>query len=316
MATVTASLSLIQEANVIKTYGNWVITISASSSTIAARGGTSTITVSARRTLTYTSGAVGNETGTPTLSFAGTNGYAGFTFANGVVTAENRETTVGAIRSCVVRAKIGADKKDITINQSENAIINTTNSIQLVADTGTSIETVVPASGGAINVSAVGTTTYTYSSDSTSSEQFTPTLSLSGDSTSGFALTGTVITVSDRQNIEGNIRTTTLTGTGNGSTGTLMLYQAANVKTLASIDVTAPAWTGTAAGETVPLIVMASYTYSSGGTSTADVSATATFETGSVGFSVSNDDNTVTSNSRGTTEGAAREGWIKATYTE
>ncbi|MFT0294584.1 hypothetical protein ACMSE3_27025, partial [Bacteroides thetaiotaomicron] len=54
------------------TYGSWVVSVSASPTTIAASGGTSTISASAVRDV-FTNGVkTGTDTGTPTLSASGT----------------------------------------------------------------------------------------------------------------------------------------------------------------------------------------------------------------------------------------------------
>lgn len=108
-----------QEANKIESYnyGSWNIAISANPTTIAASGGTSTITASCIRTKTpvYTSGSTGTattESATPILAISG----AGFTLSGTTVTASKNNV---AARTAIVTASYsGATSKSVTITQS------------------------------------------------------------------------------------------------------------------------------------------------------------------------------------------------------
>lgn len=108
-----------QEANKIESYnyGSWTIAVSANPTTIAASGGTSTITTSCTRTKTpvYTSGSTGTattESATPTLAISGT----GFTLSGTTVTASKNNV---AARTAIVTASYsGATSKSVTITQS------------------------------------------------------------------------------------------------------------------------------------------------------------------------------------------------------
>lgn len=108
-----------QEANQIESYnyGSWNIAISANPTTIAASGGTSTITANCTRTKTpvYTSGSTGTattESATPTLAISGT----GFTLSGTTVTASKNNV---AARTAIVTASYsGATSKSVTITQS------------------------------------------------------------------------------------------------------------------------------------------------------------------------------------------------------
>lgn len=97
-------------------YGSWNISISANPTTIAASGGTSTITASCSRSKTpvYTSGSTGtatSESATPMLAISGD----GFTLANHIVTASKNN---GGVRSCTVTAsREGAVSQTVTITQ-------------------------------------------------------------------------------------------------------------------------------------------------------------------------------------------------------
>lgn len=108
-----------QAANAIESYiyGSWNIAISANPTTIAASGGTSTITASCTKTKTpvYTSGSTGTATtksATPTLAISGT----GFTLSGTTVTASKNNVTA---RTAIVTALyFGATSKSVTITQS------------------------------------------------------------------------------------------------------------------------------------------------------------------------------------------------------
>ena len=114
-----ATMYIYQEANKIESYnyGSWNIVISANPTTIAASGGTSTITASCTRTKTpvYTSGSTGiatTESATPTLAISGT----GFTLSGTTVTAS--KNNVAARTATVTASYSGATSKSVTITQS------------------------------------------------------------------------------------------------------------------------------------------------------------------------------------------------------
>lgn len=117
--SASGTMYIYQAANSIDSYnyGSWNITISANPTTIAASGGTSTITASCTRTKTpvYTSGSTGTattESATPTLAISGT----GFTLSGTTVTASKNNV---AVRTAIVTASYsGATSKSVTITQS------------------------------------------------------------------------------------------------------------------------------------------------------------------------------------------------------
>lgn len=117
--SASGTMYIYQAANAIDSYnyGSWNIAISANPTTIAASGGTSTITVSCTRTKTpvYTSGSTGTattESATPTLAISGT----GFTLSGTTVTASKNNV---AARTAIVTASYsGATSKSVTITQS------------------------------------------------------------------------------------------------------------------------------------------------------------------------------------------------------
>lgn len=117
--SASGTMYIYQAANAINSYnyGSWNIAISANPTTIAASGGTSTITASCTRTKTpvYTSGSTGTattESATPTLAISG----AGFTLSGTTVTASKNNV---AARTAIVTASYsGATSKSVTITQS------------------------------------------------------------------------------------------------------------------------------------------------------------------------------------------------------
>lgn len=117
--SASGTMYIYQAANSIDSYnyGSWNIAISANPTTIAASGGTSTITASCTRTKTpvYTSGSTGTattESATPTLAISGT----GFTLSGTTVTASKNNV---AARTAIVTASYSrATSKSVTITQS------------------------------------------------------------------------------------------------------------------------------------------------------------------------------------------------------
>lgn len=110
-----------QEANQIESYnyGSWNIAISANPTTIAASGGTSTITASCTRTKTpvYTSGSTGTattESVTPTLAL--TTNPGGFTLSDNKLTAANNP--IGAKTATVTASYSGATSKSVSVTQA------------------------------------------------------------------------------------------------------------------------------------------------------------------------------------------------------
>lgn len=110
-----------QEANKIESYnyGSWNIAISANPTTIAASGGTSTITSSCTRSKTpiYTSGSTGTattESATPTLAL--TTNPGGFTLSGNKLTAANNP--IGAKTATVTASYSGATSKSVNVTQA------------------------------------------------------------------------------------------------------------------------------------------------------------------------------------------------------
>jgi len=117
--SASGTMYIYQAANSIDSYnyGSWNIAISANPTTIAASGGTSTITASCTRIKTpvYTSGSTGTattESATPMLAISGT----GFTLSGTTVTAS--KNNVAARTATVTASYSGATSKSVTITQS------------------------------------------------------------------------------------------------------------------------------------------------------------------------------------------------------
>lgn len=117
--SASGTMYIYQEANKIESYnyGSWNIGITANPTTIAASGGTSTITRNCTRTKTavYTSGSKGSattESATPSLSISGN----GFTLSGTTVTAS--KNNVGQRTAVVTASYSGATSKSVTITQS------------------------------------------------------------------------------------------------------------------------------------------------------------------------------------------------------
>lgn len=119
--SASGTIYIYQAANKIDSYNysSWNIAISANPTTIAASGGTSTITSSCTRSKTpiYTSGSTGTattESATPTLAL--TTNPGGFTLSGNKLTAANNP--IGAKTATVTASYSGATSKSVTITQS------------------------------------------------------------------------------------------------------------------------------------------------------------------------------------------------------
>lgn len=115
-----ANADIYQAANSIDSYnyGSWNIAISANPITIAASGGTSTITASCSRSKTpvYTSGSTGtatSESATPTLAL--TTNPGGFTLSGNKLIAANNP--IGAKTATVTASYSGATSKSVSVTQ-------------------------------------------------------------------------------------------------------------------------------------------------------------------------------------------------------
>jgi hypothetical protein len=188
-ATLTASyvglsktVTITQQAGakVYSAWSAWAVSISASTQTIGASGGSSTITTNASRSRTWTWNGVGTthtdtETAIPTLS----GSASGFTLSGKTVTASNNTTTNS--RSITITATSNSVSKSITITQSAGSKVYGNWSawtVNISAD-----KTSIGATGGTatISTSASRTRSYTWNgvagSGGTETGNGSPTLS-------------------------------------------------------------------------------------------------------------------------------------------
>lgn len=197
---LSKTITITQSAGskVYSAWSAWAVSISASTQTIGASGGTLTITTSASRSRTWTWNGVGTthtdtETGTPTLSGTAT----GFTLSGTTVTASNNESTNS--RSINITATHSGVTKSITISQSAGSKVYGSWSKWTINKSSSG--TTIAASGGSGTVSAptaIRTRSYTWNGTGTSyTEQGTGTPTLTKQRGDGsFSVSGTTATVS------------------------------------------------------------------------------------------------------------------------
>lgn len=167
-ATLTASyvglsktVTITQQAGakVYSAWSAWAVSISASTQTIGASGGSSTITTNASRSRTWTWNGVGTthtdtETATPTLSKVSGAG----SFASNKVSYDNNTST--SARSTVIRATIDSVTKDTTVTQ--NAGAKTYSSWEAWSISLSANVTTIAAAGGNATLSTSATRSRTW----------------------------------------------------------------------------------------------------------------------------------------------------------
>jgi hypothetical protein len=302
---------------------------------IPASGGTATVVGNGKGVLTFSSGSVVTETtwsgqskygGTLSAgrTFSMTNGN-GFTIntTNGSVTAANRGTTVGAVRTSNVitseltltfthPASMGSTKvKDSirgtqTVSQQANQITaygNPTGGSLTVND--------IPASGGTISSGTIGgtvsqTRTYTSGSNDTYS-QATPTNGTYSAGISGSNL-GTTVTSRTAKG------TLTYSYTLNGKSGSISatVYQQANTWKDNRMTLSASSTSIGAGGGTVTLHTVVYRMYTSGTEGLSGNDLVTSWSGSATGFTLSGF--SLTAANRGTTVGNARSITLTATY--
>lgn len=236
-ATLTASyvglsktVTITQQAGakVYSAWSTWAVSISASTQTIVASGGSSTITTNASRSRTWTWNGVGTthtdtETATPTLS----GSAGGFTLSGKTVTASNNTTTNS--RSITITATSNSVSKSITITQSAGAKVYSNWSswtVNISAD-----KTSIGATGGTatISTSASRTRSYTWNgvagSGGTETGNGSPTLSKVSGSGSW---TSPKVTYGNNTSTSG--KSTVIRATIDSTTKDITISQSAGVK--------------------------------------------------------------------------------------
>ena len=137
----SATCTVTQSAGEI-TYGAWKVTITANPTTIAAAGGTSTLTYSAVRDVLTNGVVTSTEKATPTISGSGT----GFTRSGATVTAANN--TSASSRSVTYTATHGGKSATCTVTQSAGSMTTEYGSWTTSSLTVSASPNPVAASGG------------------------------------------------------------------------------------------------------------------------------------------------------------------------
>ena len=300
------SCTVTQSAGEI-TYGAWTVTISANPTTIAAVGGTSTLTYSAVRNVLTNGTVTGTEKATPTISGSAT----GFTRSGATVTAANNTTT--SSRSVTYTATHEGKSATCTITQYAGSKQYASWSDWTV--TVSANPTTIARTGGTSTITASATRTRTWTwngvsgSGGTESEKGTPALSASG---TGFTLSGTTLTASN--NTTTSSRSCTVTATHGGKTATCTVTQSAGEITYGAwkVTITANPTTIAAAGGTSTLTYSAVRDVLTNGTVTNTEKATPTVSGSATGFTRSGATvtaaNNTTTSSRSVTYTATHEG--------
>ena len=300
------SCTVTQSAGEI-TYGAWTVTISANPTTIAAVGGTSTLTYSAVRNVLTNGTVTGTEKATPTISGSAT----GFTRSGATVTAANNTTT--SSRSVTYTATHEGKSATCTVTQSAGSKQYASWSDWTV--TVSANPTTIARTGGTSTITASATRTRTWTwngvsgSGGTESEKGTPALSASGI---GFSLSGTTLTAGN--NTTTSSRSCTVTATHGGKTATCTVTQSAGEITYGAwkVTITANPTTIAAAGGTSTLTYSAVRDVLTNGTVTNTEKATPTVSGSATGFTRSGATvtaaNNTTTSSRSVTYTATHEG--------
>ena len=272
------SCTVTQSAGEI-TYGAWTVTISANPTTIAAVGGTSTLTYSAVRNVLTNGTVTGTEKATPTISGSAT----GFTRSGATVTAANN--TSASSRSVTYTATHEGKSATCTVTQSAGSKQYASWSDWTV--TVSANPTTIARTGGTSTITASATRTRTWTwngvsgSGGTETDSGTPTLSASG---SGFTLSGTTLTAGN--NTTTSSRSCTVTATHAGKSATCTVTQSAGEITYGAwkVTITANPTTIAAAGGTSTLTYSAVRDVLTNGVVTSTEKATPTVSGSATGF--------------------------------
>lgn len=284
--TKEVSAALNQAAGA-KVYTDWVLDLQTDGTSVAAKGGTRTITANvARRTYKWNNtGTVYSETATPTLSISGSASLSG----NQIKFTSNESVSA---RSATLTASYVGLSKTVTITQQAGAKVYSAWSawaVSISASTQT-----IGASGGSstITTNASRSRTWTWNgvgTTHTDTETATPTLS---GSAGGFTLSGKTVTASN--NTTTNSRSITITATSNSISKSITITQSAGAKVYSNwsswtVNISADKTSIGATGGTATISTSASRTRSytwngvagSGGTETGNGSPTLSKVSGS-----------------------------------
>jgi hypothetical protein len=284
--TKEVSAALNQAAGA-KVYTDWVLDLQTDGTSVAAKGGTRTVTANiARRTYKWNNtGTVYSETATPTLSISGSASLSG----NQIKFTSNESVSA---RSATLTASYVGLSKTVTITQQAGAKVYSAWSawaVSISASTQT-----IGASGGSatITTNASRSRTWTWNgvgTTHTDTETAIPTLS---GSASGFTLSGKTVTASN--NTTTNSRSITITATSNSVSKSVTITQSAGAKVYGNwsswtVNISADKTSIGATGGTATISTSASRTRSytwngvagSGGTETGNGSPTLSKVSGS-----------------------------------
>ena len=284
--TKEVSAALNQAAGA-KVYTDWVLDLQTDGTSVAAKGGTRTVTANiARRTYKWNNtGTVYSETATPTLSISGSATLSG----NQIKFTSNESVSA---RSATLTASYVGLSKTVTITQQAGAKVYSAWSawaVSISASTQT-----IGASGGSstITTNASRSRTWTWNgvgTTHTDTETAIPTLS---GSASGFTLRGKTVTASN--NTTTNSRSITITATSNSVSKSITITQSAGAKVYGNwsawtVNISADKTSIGATGGTATISTSASRTRSytwngvagSGGTETGNGSPTLSKVSGS-----------------------------------
>nr|UVY51307.1 MAG: hypothetical protein [Bacteriophage sp.] len=284
--TKEVSAALNQAAGA-KVYTDWVLDLQTDGTSVAAKGGTRTITANvARRTYKWNNtGTVYSETATPTLSISGSATLSG----NQIKFTSNESVSA---RSATLTASYVGLSKTVTITQQAGAKVYSAWSAWAVSISA-SAQTIA-ASGGSstITTNASRSRTWTWNgvgTTHTDTETATPTLS---GSAGGFTLNGKTVTASN--NTTTNSRSITITATSNSVSKSVTITQSAGAKVYGNwsgwtVNISADKTSIGATGGTATISTSASRTRSytwngvagSGGTETGNGSPTLSKVSGS-----------------------------------
>lgn len=239
-ATLTASyvglsktVTITQQAGakVYSAWSAWAVSISASTQTIGASGGSATITTNASRSRTWTwngvagSGGTETENGTPNLSVGSGGGTLSgntLSYSNNTSTSVRRTRVTanynGAIDFCDIEQRAGTKVYGNWSGWSVNISASPTN---------------IAAAGGSstITCSAVRSRQYTWNGigqNFPETENGSPTLSKSGDGTLNGTTSGSKLTYGNRTATTS--RSTTVTATYSGVSKSINITQSAGAK--------------------------------------------------------------------------------------
>lgn len=255
--TKEVSAALNQAAGA-KVYTDWVLDLQTDGTSVAAKGGTRTVTANiARRTYKWNNtGTVYSETATPTLSISGSASLSG----NQIKFTSNESVSA---RSATLTASYVGLSKTVTITQQAGAKVYSAWSawaVSISASTQT-----IAASGGSstITTNASRSRTWTWNgvgTTHTDTETATPTLS---GSAGGFTLSGKTVTASN--NTTTNSRSITITATSNSVSKSITITQSAGAKVYGNWS----AWTVNISADKISI-------GATGGTATISTSASRT----------------------------------------